>query len=98
MYVYKDGEIIMEPSCAMPEDAQAGKCVGEELVDLQDGRSGVIRSNRDLSENFRVHVNPLSALLHLVHLPGWALPWKGCSRLSRLLWIPACCLPSTLLG
>ena len=51
MYVYKGGEIIMEPSCAMPEDAQAGKCVGEELVDLQDGRSGVIRSNRDLSEN-----------------------------------------------
>ena len=28
MYVYKDGEIIiMEPSGAMPEDAQARKCV-----------------------------------------------------------------------
>ena len=52
MYVYKDGEIIiMEPSGAMPEDAQARKCVGEELVDLQDGQSGAIRSNRDLSEN-----------------------------------------------
>ena len=68
----------MEPSGAMPEDAQARKCVGEELVDLQDGRSGVIRSNRDLSENFRVHVKRLSALLHLVHFNGWALPWKGC--------------------
>ena len=41
----------MEPSGAMPEDVQARKCVGEELVDLQDGQSGAIRSNRDLSEN-----------------------------------------------
>ena len=49
--IYKDGEIILEPSGAMPEDVQARKCVGGELVDLQDGQSGAIRANRDLSEN-----------------------------------------------
>ena len=81
----------------MPEDAQAGKCVGEELVDLQDGRSGVIRSNRDPSENFRVHVKHLSALLHLVHSPLRAA-LEGVFVLVTVLWIPACCLPSTLLG
>ena len=87
----------MEPSCAMPEDAQAGKCVGEELVDLQDGRSGVIRSNRDLSENFRVHVKRLSALLHLVLPPRLRAALEGVLVLVTVLWIPACCLPSTLL-
>ena len=67
----------MEPSGAMPEDAQARKCVGEELVDLQDGRSGVTRSNRDPSENFRVHVKRFSAPAPLSSFPRLRAALEG---------------------
>ena len=88
----------MEPSCAMPEDAQAGKCVGEELVDLQDGQSGAIRSIRDLSENLRVHVKTFECPAPFGSLQRLGAALEGVLVLVTFLWIPACCLPSTLLG
>ena len=77
----------------MPEDAQARKCVGEELVDLQDGRSGVTRSNRDPSENFRVNVRRLSAPAPLGSLPRLRAALEGALVLVAVLVDPSMLSP-----